>query len=254
MNVHAVFHSRGAFFDGSLYYGGAYDDYDYDNLANQKNLTLGKDRELFYASVDLRWLFRTIVDLDQWKSTLLNIQSKVMKYILGPDQDDIGRQNAIEIWSYIRKIQKLSNLKCFQGNIEELDRYSHYQGKLVLLYVEDCSFSDPDILSVYCRLALSDPALGNYINENFIFYPGRTNHKHLRHLLDSAGINHRKIPVLSVLSPVYSISSSTTSNRRGKYNFKEVKRYPIGMSDVKANKILKFLQKWVDSINFTPTY
>jgi hypothetical protein len=103
---------RPSFTSANIAAGASYEEYDFDPPnAKRRNLTLGKDRELFYASVDFKWLVQRLTNVD----CLIGLGKKALLMLLnlvrGADPDEASRKNALEIWSYIRNVQKTSNIR-----------------------------------------------------------------------------------------------------------------------------------------------
>lgn len=92
--------------------GASYEEFDFDpQTSKRRNLTLGKDRELFYASIDFKWLFQRLTDVDSMMGFGRKILISLLNLVRGADPNEVNRKNALEIWSYIRNVQRGSNLK-----------------------------------------------------------------------------------------------------------------------------------------------
>lgn len=143
--------------------------------------------------------------------------------------------------------QLFAVIRCFRGSLSQAESFARYESKPILLYIEDGDFLEPSTASVFFRLALSDNILGSYVNDNFIFFIGRTSQKEIKKLMDSVGIKH--FPVLSIALPSFAVDKDnlTFKKLRGsKFSLQFCKSY--GSVEIKATKILKFLQKLEKSI------
>lgn len=83
------------------------DEYDFDTDLPRRDVALGKDRELFYASIDLKWLFRLLCDRFFWKAQFFSL----FKLLKGLDSSEISVKNAIEVLTEVRRMQKQSNIR-----------------------------------------------------------------------------------------------------------------------------------------------
>lgn len=110
--------------------------------------------------------------------------------------------------------------------------------------MEDGSFAEPSVPTVSFRLALSDPSLGTLINDNFIFFAARYNHKPMKRLVDSISTKPT-FPYFAVISPIFVVNNDGNFQKvKGtSSSLRELRRYSSLLQDIKASKITKFLQK-----------
>ena len=193
-----------------------------------KELVLGKDRELVHFSVDLKWVWSKMTN----KLTYIDFMRsswKGIRYLAGlEDSDKLFKEIAVDMLQHIRSINDESSLKLFQGNIKLAEWLSMNTGRLILIYIEDGSAKSPTSNSIQYRIALSDSLLGKFINQEvhtcmtslsssmsrsplinplsiltvlqFIFYAGTTQHK-LTRQMSSSLLSDKEYPLLAVLAP-----------------------------------------------------
>lgn len=90
--------------------GGAIDDFEYETNIQRSEVSLGKDRELFYASMDLKWFFSTLFDRFFWFNLVYKSFTGAKHLVFGSNESQI-RINSLAILSSIRKMHKASNLR-----------------------------------------------------------------------------------------------------------------------------------------------
>ena len=137
-----------------------------------KELVLGKDRELVHFAIDLKWVWRKVTD----KMTYINFMKaswRKMKSIAGVnDSSQEFKDVAVDILQYIRSVNVESSLKLFLGNIELAEWHATITQRFILVYIEDGTSRSPSSGSIQYRRALSDNSLGELINEKvFTYHP-----------------------------------------------------------------------------------
>lgn len=222
-----------------------------------KELVLGKDRELIHFAIDLKWVWTKLTD----KLTYINFLKsswRGVKGLTGMTNSGNGfRDIAIDILSFIRSLNPESTVKLFQGNIEMAEWLANQADKLILMYIEDGSSKTPSIDSVHYRRTLSDPTLGDFINEKvsyfsaldltiffmqlvltsclpqFVFYAGSMHHKPTRNLFSSI-FSDQDYPSLAVLVPRHSPEESAPE-------VLAVMRIPV--RDIQPENVAAFLER-----------
>jgi hypothetical protein len=77
----------------------------------QSDFTFGKDRELFHASIDLKWLYFTLTNKKTWIRIAENIVDRISKYDGTYDFETKYKEAAIDLIIEIRKYNQNSRLK-----------------------------------------------------------------------------------------------------------------------------------------------
>ena len=78
---------------------------------NNPEFTFGKDRELFHASIDLKWLFQSITEKKTWSSMLSSIFHKIKRLSRDYDNQYTYKSIATDILSECRQFNKNSPLR-----------------------------------------------------------------------------------------------------------------------------------------------
>jgi hypothetical protein len=77
----------------------------------RRDFVLGKDTELFHASVDLNWLSRTLTDKTTWSSWYRSIVHR-LKRLSGDYNNEYTYQNvALDLMSEVRALNPSSPLR-----------------------------------------------------------------------------------------------------------------------------------------------
>ena len=130
-----------------------------------RELVLGKDRELVHFAIDLRWVWKKVTD----KMTYINFMKaswKKMKSLAGvTNSSQEFKDVAVDILQFIRSLNIESTLKLFLGNIELAEWLATTTQRFILVYIEDGTSRSPSSGSMQYRRALSDSSLGEFINE-----------------------------------------------------------------------------------------
>jgi hypothetical protein len=197
-----------------------------DESRNRPNreLVLGKDRELIHFAIDLKWVWTKLTDKFTYVNFLKSSWRGVKNLAGMTNGGKEFRDIAIDILSFIRSLNPESTVKLFQGNIKMAEWLATHTDKLILMYIEEGYSKSPSIESMQYRRTLSDPSLGDFINEKvsyftysyshdfsthffltscppqFVFYAGSMHHKATRSLVSSI-FSERDSPSLAVLVP-----------------------------------------------------
>lgn len=130
-----------------------------------RELVLGKDRELIHFAIDLKWVWGIITD----KQTYINFVKSSWRGIRNLAGVTNGgkefRDIAVEILHYIRSVNHESTVKLFLGSIKMAEWLAANTERLVLVYIEDVSTKSNFECCMNYRRALSDPLLGDFIND-----------------------------------------------------------------------------------------
>ena len=137
-----------------------------------RELVLGKDRELVHFAIDLKWVWGLLTN----KLTYINFAKASWRGIRSLAGVTNGgkefREIAVDILRYIRSVNSESTIKLFLGNIKMAEWLAANTDRLILVYIEDGSTKRNFECCVSYRRALSDPLLGDFINDKvFISYP-----------------------------------------------------------------------------------
>lgn len=86
----------------------SHDEFDGDY---KSEFTFGKDRELFHASIDLKWVYFCLTDRGTWLNLAKGLLEKIKR--LYPPYDILCyyRENALEMIKNFRNLEEQSNLK-----------------------------------------------------------------------------------------------------------------------------------------------
>ena len=137
---------------------------DPSNRSNRE-LVLGKDRELVHFSVDLKWVWSKLTD----KSTYIDFMRSSWREIRNlagvVDSGCEFKAIAIEILRDIRLTNSGSCIKLFQGNMKLAEWLATNTGRFILIYIEDGDVKMPSPSSIKYRHSLGDSNLGKYIND-----------------------------------------------------------------------------------------
>jgi hypothetical protein len=128
-------------------------------------LVLGKDRELVYFSVDLKWVWSKLIDKKTYVDCLRCAWGGIKDLAGVVDSSQEFKEIAIELLQYIRSIDSESPIKLFAGNIKQAELLAVNTGRLILIYIEDGNVDSPSLKSMECRNCLSSQVLGKLIND-----------------------------------------------------------------------------------------
>lgn len=157
-------------------------------LLTRSDFVFGKDRELFHASIDLKWLFGAISSKNTWISLFVCVMEKVKR--LNSDYDSLikYRETASEILLKFRYHNRDTELrlgpnkkashtfKClfdqlcvspfrvYQNSLLSGQSIAVAKRRLLVYYIEE-NVQNPSIETTEYRHALSDSAIGDTLNE-----------------------------------------------------------------------------------------
>jgi hypothetical protein len=85
---------------------GGEDDFE---VQRRQDFSVGKDRELFHASVDLKWLFDVLCDRNTWIDLFDNIVQRFLRLSRGYEAEFQYRDFAIQL---LREIKQMEPKNC----------------------------------------------------------------------------------------------------------------------------------------------
>jgi len=199
----------------------------------RNDIVLGKDRELFSFSIDVKWLLSSISNPKFWIDILRKISGKCNSFLQNSHDDFIASNNSMRILSGIRKLSKASIVKVFKGDLQQAQAYSILKSRFMVLYVED---SDDWSQNLICRKTLADNTVGNAMNDNFILYASSSQHSPTFKFAKLLGA--KSFPYLAILHvPVPSRSGNVL-----KSSPEVLGTLNLG-KDLRPDKVLRFLSK-----------
>lgn len=195
-------------------------------------LTMGKDRELFSFSLDLKWLFSKVIDPACWVSTIATLGSQISPFKTGPEYEYQAKENSLEIYSYIRRLSRSSFVKVFGGTLREAQEYCVMKNRFLVLYIED----KVDEENMICRKTLADNIIGSVVNDQFVLYVGSARHYPTWKFAKSIGA--KSFPYFAILHVPVSLRNNTLMMESpevlGSLNLGK---------DLRPDKILRFFHK-----------
>lgn len=186
-----------------------------DNTSGRadKELVLGKDRELVHFAIDLKWVWKKVTD----KMTYINFMKaswRKMKSIAGVTSSGQEFKNiAVDILHYIRSVNVGSTLKLFLGDIELAEWLATTTQRFILVYIEDGTSRLPSSESIQYRRVLSDNSLGDFINDKVFTYCSvlyMYNSSQFKHLLTRSTVRWSTV---CILRRSYSAQSYSTISK-----------------------------------------
>ena len=141
---------------------------DPSNRSNRE-LVLGKDRELVHFSVDLMLVWSKLTDKSTYIDFMRSSWRGIRNFAGVVDSENEFKAIAIEILRDIRLTNSGSCIKLFQGNMKLAEWLATNTGRFVLIYIEDGNIKTPSSSSVKYRYSLGDSNLGKYINDEVHF-------------------------------------------------------------------------------------
>lgn len=211
--------------------------YDRSELMNPE-LYLGKDRELVHFSVDLRWIWLKLTDKHTYINFLKSTWNAITSIYTLADGSNEVKDSVIDIMYYIRSINDKSPLKFFHGSLSRAEWLATTTGRFLLVYIEEGSSKTPSITSLQYRHALADTNLGQFINEQFIFYAGTTQHRSTNNLA-KALIKGNHNPFVTLISSNMPKKGAQASPPKFTAVFQH------GLDDINPDRIVEFLQRFV---------
>jgi hypothetical protein len=142
--------------------GGANEDF----TSFRRDLILGKDRELLYFSIDLKWVLERLTDKHTYVNILKGAWRSLSRLWGTFDGANDFKDAAVDILQYVRSINPDSPVKLFQSSsLKRAEWLALATERLLLVYIEDGSTKSPSLDSIKCRRALSNQFLGHLIND-----------------------------------------------------------------------------------------
>ena len=195
-------------------------------------LIVGKDRELFSFSVDLKWLFSRFIDPAWWMSLFRNIGDQLSPFKCGSTYDYEAKEISLEICSQIRRLSRSSIVKVFGGTLQEAQEYCIVKNRLLILYVEDRVNKQ----NIFCRRSLADNSIGGVVNDRFVLYVGSVEHYATMRFAKSLGA--KSFSYFVILHVPVSLRNGTLIKE-----FPEVLGSLNVDKDLRPDKILRFFAK-----------
>lgn len=221
---------------------------DADAFGRGRNgLMLGKDRELFHASIDLRRAWAKLTDRESWVSLFQRVV-KALSHVSGADENQqIFKEIAIELLTDIRKNNPDASIKLFQGTLKQAENYARRMGRFIVVYIEDGSANiNQDSRSwrssEQFRKALSESTLGNLLNDHFVFFAGSSAHSPTNNIAKLLGYAKKDLPLFAILSPSY-VEAPIRERERNRPIPEVIVTLRLSSSDIDSNKIARFLQR-----------
>lgn len=195
-------------------------------------LVMGKDRELFSFSVDLKWLFSRIIDPAFWVSIIRKVENKLSPFKTGPAHDFEAREIRLEIYSCIRRLSSSSIIKVFSGTLREAQEYCVMKNRFLILYIED----KMDKQNIICRKNLANNSIGGVVNDRFVFYVGSARHHATLRFAKSIGA--KSFPYFAILHVPVSLRNGTLIQESPEV----IGSLNLG-KDLRPDKMLRFFAK-----------
>ena len=203
---------------------------------NDADLMLGKDREIFHAALDLKWMWSKATNKDTWVGFAKGVVQSVTRFFTSDANDKLFRDIASDILSDIQ-IYKLnadidglsgcadgptdggtdasgasSDLRVFVGNIRQAKEHALLRGKFIVAYIEEGDTKLPTAESIEFRKALSNPKLSAMLNSQYVFVASSVSHPPMRKLMKKFGMLGR-LPIFAIFSP--SVDVTTLAHAEG---------------------------------------
>ena len=206
----------------------------------KSQIVLGKDRLLIQGNLDLKWLYAKVTKDIDWNQLISNMFENLAAIF---DSRRHFKNILIRILSDIRMRCNESKLKCFLGTIQDAARYAQKTKRLVVIYIEDGDYRSPSPSSSFFRTALSDPAIGSLLNDEFVFFAGSTRHGSTKKI--ARDLNARKyvdFPLFAVVNPnsIFDESSNLTNPDATPELLTKLK---LPQAEIASGKIARFLQR-----------
>jgi hypothetical protein len=212
---------------------------DYDKRIEQRSVSsqrhemlLGKDRELFSFSVDLKWLWLKAVDPKSWVHLIKKLFTVLNPFALRVESESEAKGISMEILSGIRKLSRSSVVKIFRGTLQQAQAYCILKNRFLVVYIEDVSTDRNQI----CRKTLADNTVGNAIIDQFILYAGSSRHAPTMKFAKSLGA--KSFPYFAILHVPVSLKNDTL--------LKEIPEVLGTLNlgkDLRPDKVLRFFSK-----------
>lgn len=156
---------------------------------SKPEFSFGKDRELFHASVDLKWLFQAATERRTWRRIVHSVLHNVKLLNRDYYNQYIYKSIASDILCAYRLFNKYSTLRCRNAllvtscfyntntfpsyfinralhcSLQDAHKLATDKQRLLIFYLEGDSDWEQSARTNKARAALSDSALGNFVNE-----------------------------------------------------------------------------------------
>lgn len=135
-------------------------------LGKDADVVIGKDRELFHFSIDLKWLSRKLLSRSTWKTIVLGVAERLKQLHPGYGVQLAYRDNALDCLLNIAELSPHQSIRIFQYSLHTAAELAALRNKLVLYYIEEDSSigGTPSLPTLEARKVLGDEILGRYIN------------------------------------------------------------------------------------------
>lgn len=216
-----------------------------ESYNSHHGLLLGKDRELFHASIDLRRAWSKLMDKESWISVFRSLVNALSHVSGADDSQMIFKEIAIDMLCDIRKFNPEASIKLFQGTIKQAEIYARRQGRFIVVYIEDAGGagnreSRSSKASEQFRRAFSDPYLGSILNDEFVFFAGSSAHLPTYNIAKLLGYAKKDLPLFAILTPAY---VEVPSLEKKRVLPEVVVTLRLSSLDIDCNKITRFLQR-----------
>jgi len=212
-----------------------------------RGLLLGKDREVFHASIDLRRAWSRLTDRSLWIELFQRVV-KTISHVSGNDENqDLFKEIAIEMVFAIQKNNPDSRIKLFQGTLKQAEQFARRKGRFIVLYIEDGSPSlNQDSRSAqacdYFRKAFAENYLADVLNEKFVFFAGSSAHVPTNNIAKMLGYTRKDLPLFAILTPGYVDAPPRQSDKRRMLP-EVIVTLRLPTQDIDGNKVQRFLQR-----------
>lgn len=208
--------------------------------SDQSGFIFGKDRVLVQFNVDLKKVFTSLFDSDKW-NRFWGSAIRLIRFHI--DSKFQFRKNAVEIVSDIRERNVGSKLKCFVGTIDEAYLFAKSNQRLIVVYIEGGDTRFPSSSSAICRSALSDPLVGNILNDEYVFYASTIQHAATRNITESlfGRFDRNDFPKFAILKVGGEPNKDSCPPPEVVIHWMPTK------SDVTSSSLIRFLQRFVCS-------
>lgn len=154
----------------------------------------GKDAELFFASIDLKWLWNDKIKALARRETWMNLFDRIANSLhrLEGSFDTLYtyREKAMDILLAIRNFNATCTLRVFQNSLKSAAVLSMQSERFVLFYIEEEHKHIVQSVETFAyRKALAEESISKIINDKFIFLAGITDHPYSRGVIKLLELN-----------------------------------------------------------------
>jgi hypothetical protein len=224
---------------------------DPEAFGGKSGLLLGKDKELFHASIDLKRAWSKLTDRESWVSLFRRVV-KALSHVSGADDSQlIFKEIAIELLCDIRKHNPEANIKLFQGTIKQAENFARRTGRFIVVYIEDSSAASISNnlnretrsfkASEQFRKAFAENGLGSLLNDQFVFFAGSTNHSPTSNIVKLLGFAKKDLPLFAILTPAFVDMPPSMEKKRLLPEIVVTLR--LASLDIDHKKVQRFLQR-----------